>query len=397
MKNLQFEGNGFEYFKIWIVNILLTIITLGLFYPWAKVRNRRYFYGNTTLEGRNFDYHATGKQLFFGYLIAMGLLIAFVVVQQISPIGSGILTIILFFGFPWVIWRSLVFNLRMTSFSNVRFGFEGTLSGAYYSFMLLPIVLAIAVYGSLAVLVIVVSLLATTADTGIVAIITMVGIVAVTAIGIYLYAFMMCVNKNYTIGGYRYGQGQFTTDFHTREFSMILLRTIGLSILVMLALTIGFAILAAITAGIEGLANLGETMNNPEALAQGMGATLVVLMILFYLGMILAFFVISAYMATRQRSYIFANSTLDSKITFASTLQARTLASVMITNLLLTIFTLGLATPWAKVRMARVLLENSQVNADEGFDQYINEKIEQQSSLGEQIGDAFDINVDIGL
>ena len=84
MNALQFEGSGFEYFKIWIVNILLTIVTLGLYYPWAKVRNRRYFCANSTLDGRNFEYHATGKQLFLGYLIAMGLLIAYIVLQNIS-------------------------------------------------------------------------------------------------------------------------------------------------------------------------------------------------------------------------------------------------------------------------------------------------------------------------
>ena len=64
MRVLSFGGSGFEYFKIWIVNILLTILTLGLYYPWAKVRKNRYFYGNTSLDERNFEYHATGKQLF---------------------------------------------------------------------------------------------------------------------------------------------------------------------------------------------------------------------------------------------------------------------------------------------------------------------------------------------
>ncbi len=43
----KFHGNASEYFGIWIVNILLTIITLSLYAPWAKVRRLRYFYGNT--------------------------------------------------------------------------------------------------------------------------------------------------------------------------------------------------------------------------------------------------------------------------------------------------------------------------------------------------------------
>ncbi|HFS85048.1 MAG TPA: DUF898 family protein, partial [Epsilonproteobacteria bacterium] len=123
MTAFTFHGNGREFFKIWIVNTVLIIVTLGIYYPWAKVRTRRYFYGNTALDGRRFEYHATGKQLFKGYLIAMGLLIVYLVVQQVAPILSGLLLVLFFAALPWIIWRSLIFNFRLTSFSNVRFGF----------------------------------------------------------------------------------------------------------------------------------------------------------------------------------------------------------------------------------------------------------------------------------
>ena len=54
---IRFEGSGGEYFKIWIVNLALTIATLGIYSAWAKVRNKRYFYGNTFIAGHSFDYH----------------------------------------------------------------------------------------------------------------------------------------------------------------------------------------------------------------------------------------------------------------------------------------------------------------------------------------------------
>jgi hypothetical protein len=44
---IEFTGSGSEYFRIWIVNLLLTLVTFGIYYPWAKVRRLRYFYGNT--------------------------------------------------------------------------------------------------------------------------------------------------------------------------------------------------------------------------------------------------------------------------------------------------------------------------------------------------------------
>ena len=56
--SFQFTGSGFEYFKIWIVNLCLTVITLGIYSAWAKVRRNRYFYGNTQLAGDAFEYLA---------------------------------------------------------------------------------------------------------------------------------------------------------------------------------------------------------------------------------------------------------------------------------------------------------------------------------------------------
>ena len=53
--------------------------------------------------------------------------------------------------------------------------------------------------------------------------------------------------------------------------------------------------------------------------------------------------------------------------------------------------------PWAKVRMARLILENTQVDTSQGFSEYLTQKQKEQSSLGEQIGDAFDVDVGIGF
>src|SRR5690606_23104155 len=47
---VKFHGNTSEYFSIWIVNLMLTIVTLGIYSAWATVRNNRYFYGNTEID-----------------------------------------------------------------------------------------------------------------------------------------------------------------------------------------------------------------------------------------------------------------------------------------------------------------------------------------------------------
>ena len=69
--SLNFHGKGGEYFSIVIVNWLLTVITIGLYYPWAKARQLQYLYGATELEGDRFTFHGTGKEMFKGFIKAI--------------------------------------------------------------------------------------------------------------------------------------------------------------------------------------------------------------------------------------------------------------------------------------------------------------------------------------
>lgn len=46
---LRFSGTGGEYFRVWIVNVLLSIVTLGLYTPWARRRTARWFYDHTLI------------------------------------------------------------------------------------------------------------------------------------------------------------------------------------------------------------------------------------------------------------------------------------------------------------------------------------------------------------
>ena len=396
MKALRFEGNGFEYFKIWIVNILLTIVTLGLYYPWAKVRNRRYFCANSMLEDRNFEYHATGKQLFIGYLIAMGIFIAFVVIQNISPIGSLVVLGLFVLALPWIIWRSLKFNMRMTSFSNVRFGFDGILGGAYINFLLLPILCFLALYAGPIALAIFIPMMAGSLG-GLTSLVTVVGVIGCLLLALFLFAFLKKRNTNYTINGYRYGQGMFSTDVETKAFLWIILKSIGLTILAMIGLIVLIAVLASISGLAGKLLELQGNLQNPEALQTALGGGILAMVGLLYVGLIILSMLIFAYFFTRQRTYIYENSTLDGKINFASSLKAGQFACVIISNFLLIIVTLGLATPWVKVRLARLFLGNTHVDTSVGFDIYVTQKQKEQSSLGEQIGDAFDVDVGIGF
>jgi len=265
MEALRFEGRGLEYFKIWIVNILLVIVTLGLYYPWAKVRNKRYFYANTTLADRNFEYHATGKQLFIGYLISMVLLIAYLVIQEISPEGGLIVLGLFVLALPWIIWRSFMFDMRVTSFSNVRFGFNGQLGAAYINYLLLPIVSFAALY-VLPVAVVVGIAAAGDSMTPMMILLATIVVIAFFVLALYLFSYMKKRNTSYAINSSRFGQAQFSTELETKAFVKIMLKTMGLSFLVMLAFMLFAALITYTTIGINGLLSMQASIQDPDAM-----------------------------------------------------------------------------------------------------------------------------------
>ena len=213
---------------------------------------------------------------------------------------------------------------------------------------------------------------------------------------VFAVSFVKKKNTEYIINTSRYGQGIFQTNVKTKEFMNIMVKTIGVSILTMFITALIIGVLVYTTVGLETLVMMKEAANNPQMI-EAQIAAIMPIVTLAYIGMILAAMFIMAYSMTRQRMYVYENTTLDDEITFGSTLKAKQFAWIMITNFLAIIATLGLAMPWAKVRVARVMLENTQVSAQNGFDQYMTQKQEKSSSLGEQIGDAFDVDVGLGF
>ena len=91
----QFEGSAGEYFGIWLVNLLLSVITLGIYSAWAKVRRLRFFLGYTTIGGHRFEYHANPMAILKGRLVAVGVLIILNVISWLAPILGGLTTLAL--------------------------------------------------------------------------------------------------------------------------------------------------------------------------------------------------------------------------------------------------------------------------------------------------------------
>ena len=121
----QFHGSGKEYFKIWIVNIFLTILTLGIYSAWAKVRKNKYFYGNTRLGDASFDYLADPMSILRGRLIAFGLFAVYSVITNLVPLATLPFIVLFLVAMPWIAVKSLTFRARNTAFRNIRFNFTG--------------------------------------------------------------------------------------------------------------------------------------------------------------------------------------------------------------------------------------------------------------------------------
>jgi uncharacterized membrane protein YjgN (DUF898 family) len=140
---LEFRGSSREYFKIWIVNLCLTLLTLGIFSAWAKVRKKRYLYAHTTLDGTPFQYLAQPVPILKGRLIAAaGFMVYYLSRNVFTFLLPWVLGVALIAA-PWVIARSSAFRARYSAFRNMTFHFDaGYLATvkALYAWGLIPAV-----------------------------------------------------------------------------------------------------------------------------------------------------------------------------------------------------------------------------------------------------------------
>lgn len=152
---LSFHGKGSEYFGIVIVNWLLTVLTLGFYYPWAKEKQLKYIYGATEFKGDRLAFHGTGKEMFRGYIKALviyGLIIGILFWSQSEQFIAGILIAyaLIIAVIPLAIHGSYRYRMSRTSWRGIRFGYRGDrneLMISFYKWIALTIV-TLGIYGS---------------------------------------------------------------------------------------------------------------------------------------------------------------------------------------------------------------------------------------------------------
>ena len=332
----EFTGSAREYFRIWIVNLFFSLITLGIYSAWAKVRKKRYFYGSTRLDGDSFDYFASPKAILKGRVLAFGVFAVYGIAGQLYPAAvyafwaAGLLLLA-----PLVV-RAIAFNARNSAWRGLRFDFTATTRQAFGVYL-----------GTL--------------------------LLVVVTLGL-AYPLFEARYRSFVVRNHAFGTSRFGCELPARRFFGIYFRG-GLILL-------AFAVPTGVLAGFA-----LQRLQLPEAL--GWAAFLLPLLPL-YLGYAVAY----AYTQARTANLMWA-SAYGAGLRFSSTLEALKLARLYVGNLLAAAASAGLLIPWAAVRTLRYRLENFAVIVEGAPVHEASPALAPVGASGQELGDFF--NVDLGI
>jgi len=132
----SFQGNGGTLFGIQIINLLLIIVTLGIYFFWAKARVRKYLWNQVDFNGDRFEYHGTGIEVLKGWLKALLVFgIPFWTCKNLPAIigaprlfiviGAIISFVVIGIFIPVATVGSRRYRLSRTSLRGIRFSFRG--------------------------------------------------------------------------------------------------------------------------------------------------------------------------------------------------------------------------------------------------------------------------------
>lgn len=328
----SFTGKGGEYFKIWIVNIFLSIVTLGIYSAWAKVRTQRWFYAHTQVDGQAFMYLAEPKQLLKGHLIAWVAFVTYALSIQFLPLLGGALLMVLVIASPWLMVASLRFNARMSAFRGIRFDFTGSVSEAYKVYLWWPMLL-------------------------------------VPTLGLIL-PYLSYRSTGFALNHMRYGNTEVRFDGDLKSFQKVYLKAFAW---LLLPLALGAAVYL-LRESSPGLALLALSV-----------APIVVYAVMLFVG---------SYLTAHLRNLTY-NNTRIGPVHFDSRLHAGRLIWLFISNVFLMAITLGLFYPWARVRLARYNAAQLSLHTRESLDVFAGGQPLSSGTTGAELADAFDFNAGV--
>jgi uncharacterized membrane protein YjgN (DUF898 family) len=335
---LEFTGSAGEYFRIWIVNVFLTVVTLGIYYAWAKVRTRRYLYAHTMLDGHAFDYLANPIALLKGHLILATGFMSLILVQQFLAQYEGVIVLVFYAVMPYLVYKSLRFRLFNSAYRNIRMHFRGSARESYRIYFwwstLIPLTLGL------------------------------------------IFPYIIYRKKKYLFEHVAYGTTQNSFTGTQKPFYAMYLAASGILILVILICLF----IASLFSGVA----IDLIKSNPD--------TMTLLVAMGYLTMLFTGVLMQQFLYSRTHNYCWNNSTLG-HIHFQSSLKTWSLVGIRMTNLLAIICSLGLLIPWARVRGTRYMLSRIQLIASGDLDHFTAAQGSDAHALGDVSADFLDIEI----
>lgn len=369
---LEFTGSGSEYFRIWIVNLLLMILTLGIYYPWAKARRLRYFMGNTLVDGQPLGFHGDPKKMFKGFALVGVLFALYSAAGKFSSVAGLVALLIVAALWPALFKSSMQFRLANTSWRGLRFRFHGDLKGAYRA--LLPLfVPGVFLVGAL---VFVPNHAVPPLWYGVMA-------MAVGLAAMAVAPWLLWNLKQYQHNHYGLGHHQTTFNASAGAFYRLSLKTLGIGLLL-----IGLP-LAVFVALAFSLKSQGAISPESKAL-MGMATTLPPL-----LGILATMVFTKPYAVTRFQNLVWSK-TGNMELRFISKLRVRALLWRTVKNWFLIVLTLGLYWPFAAVALTRLRLEAVRIKSRRNPDLLVSQvQAQEGDAAGDAAGDFF--GLDVGL
>lgn len=345
----EFTGRTGEFFGIWFVNLILSVLTLGLYSAWAKVRTERYFYGNTHFAGASFEYLASPIAIFKGRLIAYAVAIAlglcghFQIWVVYIPLILAILLLL-----PWLIQRTLRFRARYSAWRGLRFRFVDGVFESYVNFMFRPMLNWITFF-------------------------------------LVLPWVRMCQHE-YMVNGHRFGGRRFAFQGDVGRYYVPFLISLGLGFLIyiLMALALAGGVAAGEAAGIT---------KGPDGEPSAAGIMVALApMMLVYLGLL----ALPVFLRTRYTNLMWEFTRLGAH-RFESTLRARDVIWIYFSNGVLIVLSLGLMVPWAMIRLARYRAEHFTVLVQGDLDSFIAESERPEGATSAELVDVLDMDVDLSI
>lgn len=372
---VRFVGSGSEYFRIWAVNLLLILVTLGIYYPFAKVRKLRYFHGATEVGGHALSFHANPWAMLRGYALLAVLVLVYSVAGQVSALAGGVAFLIVAAIWPALWHSSLRFRLANTGWRGLRFRFLGQRSGAYKVMLswlggiLLLFAVGIAVAPEPG------APRSGEAGPG-----EMVLALLPLLLALFIPALLWLIRR-YQHENYALGTEQTGFSVPMRSFYALFAK--GALMALGVAVVLG-ALLAVVVPAIAG--------GNPRKLGPGAIVPIVLLVGLAYAVMLA---LAGAFVTARMQNLVW-NGTRTERISFDSQLHVRPLAWLSAKNWVLIVLTLGLYFPFATVAVARMRLEAVTVACVGSPDELVAVATHaDESAAGDAAGDLF--GIDFGL